>query len=85
MGDGENRDHDQISDLDSHCHLSQVVYLFLVSYQLIVMLMFTMVLVTIITTTMPIVAHLSVVCHQLVIEELDVFVFSHLASGLRIS
>ena len=30
-------------------------------------------------------AHLSVVCHQLVIEELDVFVFSHLASGLGIS
>ena len=79
MGDVENRDHYQISDLDSHCHLSLVVYLFLLSYQLIVMLMFTMVLVTIITTTMPIVAHLSVVCHQLVIEELDVFVFSHLA------
>ena len=81
MGDVENRDHYQISDLDSHCHLSLVVYLFLLSYQLIVMLMFTMVLVTIITTTMPIVAHLSVVCHQLVIEELDVFVFSHLALG----
>ena len=52
---------------------------------LIVMLMFTMVLVTIITTKMPIIAHLSVVCYQLVIEELDVFVFSHLALGLRIS
>ena len=52
---------------------------------LIVMLMFTMVLVTIITTKMPIIAHLSVVCHQLVIEELDVFVFSHLALGLRIA
>ena len=34
---------------------------------------------------MPIIAHLSVVCHQLVIEELDVFVFSHLALGLRIA
>ena len=41
------------------------------------MLMFMMALVTIITTKMPIIAHLSVVCHQLVIEELDVFVFSH--------
>ena len=59
-----------------------MVYLFLLSYQLIVMLMFTMVLVTIITTTIPIVTHLSVVCYQLVIEELDVFVFSHLALGL---
>ena len=64
---------------------SLVVCLFLVSYKMIVMLMFTMVLVTIITSAMPNVAHLSVVCHQLVIEELDVFVFSHLALGLGIS
>ena len=34
---------------------------------------------------MSIIAYLSVVCHQLVIEELDVFVFSHLALGLGIS
>ena len=49
------------------------------------MLMFMMALVTIITTKMPIIAHLSVVCHQLVIEELDVFVFSHLALYLQVS